>query len=70
MFMPDFGNVTKEQITLQSTNYIENTTSEAITKRTIDNITYTIKARPSEGATKSLGDILDARIARDIAKIT
>ena|GEM_PF-1935228 len=50
--------------------YIENTASAVITKRTIDNITYTIKSRSSEDATQTLKDKLEACIARDIAKLT
>jgi len=40
------------------------------TSRTIDNITYTIKSRSSEIATKTLKDKLEACIARDIGKLT
>jgi len=43
---------------------------EIITKLTIDNITYTIRSRSSENATMSLKQILDAGIAREIARIT
>jgi hypothetical protein len=40
------------------------------TKRTIDNITYTIKSRLSDSATQTLKDKLEASISRDIAKLT
>jgi hypothetical protein len=41
-----------------------------ITKRTIDNITYTIKSRSIDSATQTLKDKLEAIISRDIAKLT
>ena len=53
--------------------YIEVTsvvTSEIVTKRTIDNITYTIRARSSDTAIQTLKEKIDASIARDIARIT
>jgi len=40
------------------------------TKRTIGNITYTVKSRSSESATQTLKDKLEAIISRDIAKLT
>lgn len=45
-------------------------TANVITKHTIDNITYTIKARSSETAKLTLQQKLEATIARDIVKIS
>jgi hypothetical protein len=45
-------------------------TKEIVTNHTIDNITYTIHSRSSETATMTLKQILDAGIAREIARIT
>jgi len=72
MLVSNNGIVTKERKTQQSGNskYIEEFAPEIITKRTIDNITYTIKSRSSENATQTLKNKLEACIARDIAKIT